>query len=147
MLQGKFLSHRVVSLAVLLVHTKGLTVAHQHFNGFHNLWFRRSYINLLCFCLCLTRAASITEVILATTSQFSYRCSRTFGGEEEENLALCLLQIQTSSWTGILQKEKGGMVWIGCAWWSSTKAWSMPLSGHIVSGSEINIAECIRSFQ
>lgn len=41
MLQGKFLSQTVVSLGALLVHMKGLTAAHQCFNGFHSLWFRR----------------------------------------------------------------------------------------------------------
>lgn len=106
MLQGKLLSHGVVPLAELLVHTKGSAVAHQNFNGFHNLWFRRSYINLLCFCLCLTRAVSITEVILATTRQFSYCCSRTFGGQKEENVALCVCRSRPAAEQEYYRKKK-----------------------------------------
>lgn len=55
-LQGKFLSQTVVCLGVFLVGMKPVTAAHQCSNGFHNLWFRRSYICLLYFCLCFTRA-------------------------------------------------------------------------------------------
>lgn len=45
-----------MSLGVFLVGMKAVTAAHQRSNDFHNLWFRRSYICLLYFCLCFTRA-------------------------------------------------------------------------------------------
>lgn len=47
---------KVVYLAVFLVGMKAVAAAHQCSNGFHKLWFRRSYICLLYFCLCFTRA-------------------------------------------------------------------------------------------
>jgi len=93
MLQGKFLSQTVVSLGVLLGCMKGLTAAHQCLKGFHNSWFRRSYVSLLCFCLCFTRTGSISEVIPFTSTQFSHLCSSTYMGQEEESLALCPPQI------------------------------------------------------
>lgn len=57
LLQGKFLSHTEVLLEALLVHMKGLTAAHQHFDGFHELCFRRS-----CICFASAIASQGQEV-------------------------------------------------------------------------------------